>query len=683
MTIKKLSMLVDIITVCVIAMVATQLWSLKSKVTVANRTAENRFYSTVLADEFRASSDELTRQVQLYAVTGQAAAETSYYKMVDILEGNEPRPAGARIAPGEKREFLGLLKDYGMTDEEFALVEKANEISENLIVLEEESMNAVKGLFKDARGEYTVKGAPNQQFAINLVFSKAYFDEVEKIMTKMDEFENRVFTRTTKEMNEAIEDLNTVQLFTAVGFAVLLCIVIFLSLFISRRITKPLLAAVNMIDELKVGHLGTRLKMNNRSDEIGALASHMDEFADNLQKNVIGVMHQISHGDLHTDVVITDSKDEIGPALKQTIETLRCLIIDEGGRVLHAAASKDLSQRLTKEYEGEFAVMKRNINEVMHNLEGALSQVSEAVVQITNASVQITGGSQQLAEGANDQASSLEEVSASLEEMSSMTKQNADNTRQAKVLAGEARGAANEGETAMKRMAESIQNIKTSSDNTAKIVKTIDEIAFQTNLLALNAAVEAARAGEAGKGFAVVAEEVRNLAMRSAEAAKNTAQMIEESVKNADGGVKITQEVAKSLHQIVDSTGKVGDLIVDIAEASSEQAQGIEQLNKAVVQMNQITQASAANSEESASVAEELSGQAADLANMVDEFKLSSAVGSRPKVQSRRNLPPPKRQPAGLPDKRANKPRALPGPYAKAVKPDQIIPLNDDELSDF
>ncbi|MDR2592954.1 MAG: methyl-accepting chemotaxis protein, partial [Chitinispirillales bacterium] len=304
------------------------------------------------------------------------------------------------------------------------------------------------------------------------------------------------------------------------------------------------------------------------------------------------------------------------------------------------------------DYKGDYAKMKDNINTVVDTIDHANSQ--------------ILASAQSLAEGANNQASSLEEVSATLVEISSMTKQNAANSNQAKILATEARNAANAGDADMKKMAEAIQDIKQSSDNTAKIVKSIDDIAFQTNLLALNAAVEAARAGEAGKGFAVVAEEVRNLAMRSAEAAKNTANMIEESVKNADGGVKITEEVAKSLNQIVDRIVKVGDLINDVASASNEQAQGVEQVNSAVAQMSQTTQ--------------NFSMEASELADMARAFKLSNSDGTgRSSGGFRPALPPPKQihRPAvaAIPDK-SSKP-------AKAVNAAEVIPLDDDELHNF
>ena len=260
------------------------------------------------------------------------------------------------------------------------------------------------------------------------------------------------------------------------------------------------------------------------------------------------------------------------------------------------------------------------INRIIVNLTAGADQV-------TSASKQVADSSQSLAEGTTEQAANLEETSSSLEEMASMTKQNADSAQQASVLAAESTRSANNGSEAMKRMNSAIKEIQKSSDETAKIIKVIDEIAFQTNLLALNAAVEAARAGEAGKGFAVVAEEVRNLAMRSAEAAKDTSKMIEESVKNSTSGVQIAEEVSAVLDEIVGSISKTNDLVTDIAAASMEQTQGIDQINTSASEMDHVTQANAANAEESASASEELSSQAEQMKLMVNE--LMAIVGGQ------------------------------------------------------
>ncbi len=250
------------------------------------------------------------------------------------------------------------------------------------------------------------------------------------------------------------------------------------------------------------------------------------------------------------------------------------------------------------------------------------SSLREGAEQVGAASEQVASASQLLAEGASEQASSLEETSSALEEMASMTKQNADNAKQAKLLANEATAVADKGAGAMGELAKAIHEIKSSSDETARIIKVIDEIAFQTNLLALNAAVEAARAGEAGKGFAVVAEEVRNLAQRSAEAAKNTNALIEGSQKNADNGVRATEEFISILNEITTGIKKVGGLIAEVSAANDEQSQGIGQVNASVSQMDQVTQQNASSAEESSSASEEMAGQAQQLQEMVNELNM-------------------------------------------------------------
>jgi len=244
-------------------------------------------------------------------------------------------------------------------------------------------------------------------------------------------------------------------------------------------------------------------------------------------------------------------------------------------------------------------------------LSGVASALGENADQVASAAKQIAGASQSLAEGASEQAASLEETSASLEEVSSMIKRNADHAGTAKGLAAQTRGAADQGAAGMKAMQGAMADIKASSDNIAKIIKTIDEIAFQTNILALNAAVEAARAGESGAGFAVVAEEVRNLAQRSSQAARETATSIEDSIGKSARGAQACGGVESSLKQIVEKARRLDELVGEIATASAEQTTGIEQIATAVAQMDKITQANAGSAEETASASEELSSQAA------------------------------------------------------------------------
>jgi methyl-accepting chemotaxis protein len=259
----------------------------------------------------------------------------------------------------------------------------------------------------------------------------------------------------------------------------------------------------------------------------------------------------------------------------------------------------------------------RNITRAINRVVEGLSEGAE---QVASASSQVSSASQSLAEGASEQAASIEETSSSLEEMSSMTRQNADNASQADTLMKEANQVVTTANQSMGELTRSMEEISRASEETSKIIKTIDEIAFQTNLLALNAAVEAARAGEAGAGFAVVADEVRNLAMRAADAAKNTANLIEGTVKQVKDGGELVSRTNENFSEVARSSAKVGELVAEIAAASSEQAQGISQVNTAVNEVDKVTQQNAANAEESASAAEEMNAQAEQMKGFVAEL---------------------------------------------------------------
>lgn len=246
--------------------------------------------------------------------------------------------------------------------------------------------------------------------------------------------------------------------------------------------------------------------------------------------------------------------------------------------------------------------------------------LQESSAQVAAAAGQVSSASSSLAQGSSNQASSLEETSASLEEMASMTKRNAESAQQAKELSTQTRASADAGAAHMDEMRHAMDAIKASSNDVGKIIKTIDEIAFQTNILALNAAVEAARAGDAGMGFAVVAEEVRALAQRSAQSARETAEKIEDAVRKSEHGVTISGSVAHALAEIVDRARRVDALVAEIAEASREQSQGLTQLNSAMGNMDKITQANASNAEETAAAAEELSAQATAMREAVGQL---------------------------------------------------------------
>jgi methyl-accepting chemotaxis protein len=316
------------------------------------------------------------------------------------------------------------------------------------------------------------------------------------------------------------------------------------------------------------------------------------------------------------------------------------------------------------------------------------NQMDEGSQQVASASGQVSSSSQQLAEGASEQAASIEETSSSLEEMASMTKQNAENAQQADNLMKDANSIVGQANESMNNLTRSMQEISKASEETSKIIKTIDEIAFQTNLLALNAAVEAARAGEAGAGFAVVADEVRNLAMRAADAAKNTSDLIEGTVKKVSDGSDLVAQTNEAFEQVAAASSKVGDLVAEITAASNEQSQGIEQVNLAVAEMDKVVQANAANAEESASASEEMSAQAEEMKSNVNEL-VALVGGNGNRLQTDRLIKSGTKktfhQKVSTKSKRlgSNSGKEVLAHMENEVSPEQVIPLEDKDFKDF
>ena len=326
-------------------------------------------------------------------------------------------------------------------------------------------------------------------------------------------------------------------------------------------------------------------------------------------------------------------------------------------------------------------LLVRSIVNPINRISNGLHKGSDQVAQ---ASLQVSSSSQSLAEGASEQAASIEETSSSLEEMSSMTKQNAGNATQADNLMKEANKVVSKANTSMGELTHSMEEISRASEETSKIIKTIDEIAFQTNLLALNAAVEAARAGEAGAGFAVVADEVRNLAMRAAEAARNTADLIEGTVKKVKDGGDLVATTNEAFGEVAKSAAKVGELVAEIAAASNEQAQGIGQVNTAVAEMDKVVQQNAASAEESASASEEMNAQAGQMKNMVDELVALVGGNRNGKISNVPDVKKIKHVVGWIKNQvNHNKSESIELYKDREVKPEEVIPIEEKDFEDF
>lgn len=341
--------------------------------------------------------------------------------------------------------------------------------------------------------------------------------------------------------------------------------------------------------------------------------------------------------------------------------------------VMNAMAEGDLTKLMEGEYEGEFADLQQAINETVSKMSGVVQDITEAAASISSAATEISQGNVDLSQRTEEQASSLEETASSMEELTSTVRQNSDNARQANQLAVDAREKAEKGGSVIQNAIEAMSAISASSKKVADIIGVIDEIAFQTNLLALNAAVEAARAGEQGRGFAVVASEVRNLAQRSAAAAKEIKELINDSGEKVKEGSLLVDESGRTLEEIVEGAKKVGDIISEIAAAGIEQTAGIEQVNKAVTQMDEMTQQNAALVEEAAAAGESLDEQGKSLQQMMAFFNTGEEYAAAPMQQE---APAVRR-----PQQPARRPAAKPAP-ARPARPAPKA-QDDDEWDEF
>ena len=332
----------------------------------------------------------------------------------------------------------------------------------------------------------------------------------------------------------------------------------------------------------------------------------------------------MAEGDLHSEVPVVKNQDEIGTlahTFANTVNTLNAYI-EEIATVLGAIAQGNLTVETEQDYRGDFVEIKTALDNITTSLNQTFNDISQSAEQVASGADQVSSASQSLSQGATEQASSIQELSATITEIANEVNKNASNSATASQLSNDASAEVARGNEHMQQMIAAMGEISESSSQIGKIIKTIEDIAFQTNILALNAAVEAARAGAAGKGFAVVADEVRNLASKSAEAAKNTTVLIEDSIRAVEKGTKIADETGKSLSAIIDGTRQTTDIISEISRASNDQATSINQITQGVDQISAVVQTNSATAEESAATSEELSGQAQMLKQMLAAFKM-------------------------------------------------------------
>jgi len=419
--------------------------------------------------------------------------------------------------------------------------------------------------------------------------------------------------------------------------------------------------------DMEIGGRSFRIIANPVINENGERLGTAVEWADRtaevaVEREIDSIVASARAGDLNQRISM-EGKDGFFESLATGINSLIDVVSDvfeDIAQVMGYMAEGDLTKQMTGEYEGTFAEVKENINTTMANLEQIVSKVREAVDSIVTGADEISSGNTNLSQRTEEQASSLEETASSMEELTAAVKNSADNAGQANQVATGARETAERGGEVVGNAVTAMDEINAASNKIAEIIGVIDEIAFQTNLLALNASVEAARAGEQGRGFAVVASEVRNLAGRSATAAKEIKDLIQDSVAKVKTGSELVSESGETLAEIVGGVKQVGDIISEITAASREQSSGIEQVNQAVTSMDEVTQQNAALAEETSAASASMSDKAREMGNLISFFTVSTAVGggSLGGVAPARSAPAAKSQPRSAP-KAAATPRAV------------------------
>ncbi len=512
-----------------------------------------------------------------------------------------------------------------------------------------------------------------------------FLKEFETLEVGMGKFGDQI-AGLNKHVDSAAQEQEAAGLhtiYTLVGATGLVLAV--LSVLVVRSIRRPLHTIANVARSMSRGDLSQSLE-REANDEVGDVAAALGEMKSSIERLVRteqSVIEAARQGRLSE----RGSAEGLQGVFVELVSGMNDLLsaanapIQEAKEVLSRAENRDLTARMRGQYEGDFDLIKVATNNALETLERALSEVQTVSDQVAAAAGQITGASSQMARGASSQAASIEEVLSTLEEITSMSKQNASNAQESRSHAQGATSMADQGSASMGRLSSAVESIKGAADETAKIIKTIDEIAFQTNLLALNAAVEAARAGDAGRGFAVVAEEVRSLAMRSAEAAKNTTQVIERSLKKAEEGVIINKEASVAFEAIGKQVKKVVEVIAEIAESSQQQAESVARINKGVDTVSRETQQSAAATEETASAAEELAAQAENMRTLTSQFRLgqSAPAAYSPKPAARRGAGRASvARPPSLPKTAARPGAAHSNGSANGAGRD-LIPFDDDD----
>ena len=604
MTIKNATSCINLATIAAIAFVCGTLLLYAQSSQRVEEVMETKAIVVALGDELRQSSVSLTRNVRMYAVTGDKKYEDAYNAVLDERSGKIPRFSNRGIFPNEKHNLLELLAKYKVTAEEMAYVTAANNLSNNLVPLEVEAMNLVKGLYKDAGGQYTVKGTPDKERAISIVYGKEYESLAKPIMDKMDAFVAALESRTRQEVNTvaARNDLYEIIVFASLAAAAGICLV---SIIYSRKnVIAPLLLTTDFAQKVADGDFDSSIDASS-ANEIGTL------------RNALNTMVAASKK------FIRNAESESKSAREQAEK---------------ATQAMRQADEASREAQEKTAVLL----EIAQQLEQVASAVSSAAGQLSAEIEQADRSAGESAQRLSEAATAMNEMNATVQEVarnassaaavSAETKANAENGAQ---IVQNALASIDEVHTVSLALKDDMSRLDTHAQAITHIMNVISDIADQTNLLALNAAIEAARAGDAGRGFAVVADEVRKLAEKTVASTNDVGNAIAaiqsstaQSVKSMDSALKAVDtattyagQSGDALRQIVKNVETTADQVSAIATASEEQSAASEEINQSIVHVNAMSGQTAQAMAEANHAVTNLARQAERLTQLITRMK--------------------------------------------------------------